>query len=97
MSAWHLSQAASLDIDRAWIYIHERNPKAADEVVAELYKTLDTLADNPRMGRVRAELTRAPRSFPLTGRPYVIFYHPIDNGIRIIRVILASQDLDRAY
>ena len=97
MPAWLLSPAASSDIDRAWIYIHERDPRAADEIVGELYRTFDILAGNPHMGRSRPELFGAPRDFPLTGRPYVIFYKPVEDGIRIIRVIHASQDLDQAY
>ena len=97
MASWFLSRAASTDIDGAWGYIQERNPKAADRVVAEFYRTFETLAENPNMGRLRTELEGTPRSFPLSGRPYVVFYRPVSGGVRIIRIIHASQDLEQTY
>ena len=42
-----LTPAANLDIDHAWEYLWERNPKAADDVVRKLYETFHTLAENP--------------------------------------------------
>ena len=47
MPRYVLTPAANLDIDHAWEYLWEQNPKAADDVVRKLYETFHTLAENP--------------------------------------------------
>ena len=92
-----LTPAAHSDVDHAWEYLWERNPKAADDMVVELYGTFDTLAENPLIGRVRKELHGEPRSFPLSRYPFIIFYRPTDDGIRVLRVLHGAQDIEREY
>ncbi len=97
MPRYVLTPAANADIDHAWEYLWERNPKAADDVVTKLYETFHTLAENPLIGRERKELDGTPRSFPLSRYPFVIFYRPTGNGIRVLRVLHSAQDIEQAY
>jgi len=97
MPRYVLSSAADADVDHAWEYLWERNPEAADNVVMKLYETFGTLAENPLIGRERKELDKTPRSFPLSRYPFVIFYHPTGDGIRVLRVLHSAQDIGRAY
>jgi toxin ParE1/3/4 len=52
---------------------------------------LRLLAEQPNIGRVRDELAKDMRSFPL-GR-YVIFYVVLPNGIEVVRVLHGARDL----
>jgi len=97
MAGFRVSPAAWADMAALHTYIHQHNPKAAEDVQRELFQTFKTLAEQPEMGRLRTELHGEPRSFPLVGRRYVIFYRPEKGGIKVLRVIHASQDLDSAY
>ena len=56
------------------------------------------LAENPDLGRVRDEITglRMVRPYPLRSFPinkYVVFYEPMEDGVRILRVLHASRDI----
>jgi toxin ParE1/3/4 len=97
MPRYLLTPAADGDIDGIWRYVWEHAPNAADELVAKAYRAFDLLTDNPGMGKVRTELRGEPRSFPMTGSPYVVFYRPSSDGVLILRVIHASRDLDTIY
>ena len=50
------------------------------------------LAENPFIGIARADLSASLRFFPVGH--YVIFYHPIADGIEIVRVLHAGRDID---
>jgi toxin ParE1/3/4 len=49
------------------------------------------LVDNPQAGRDRPELAPNLRSFPVGN--YLIFYCPTHNGIEVVRVLNARQDI----
>jgi len=56
------------------------------------------LVENPDLGRVRDEITglRTTSTHPLRSFPvnkYVVFYEPMENGVRILRVLHASRDI----
>jgi len=44
------------------------------------------------MGRSRSELGTGLRSFPVGS--YIIFYHPLDNGIEVVRVVRGNRALE---
>jgi toxin ParE1/3/4 len=83
-----LAEEDLLDI---WAHIAEDNPDAADRLLDQLALTAETLAENPRAGRLRDELAPALRSLPVGN--YVIFYEPIKDGIVIVRVLHGARDL----
>jgi len=79
------------DMDEIWAYITEDNVVAADGLIDEFYQTTRTLADNPRLGRSREELSGDLRSLPVGN--YVIFYRPHADGVIVIRVLHGARDL----
>jgi toxin ParE1/3/4 len=71
---------------------------AAREFVWMLKDKFMLLAENPALGRGRGEIpgirTASPhprRSFPVN--KYVVFYEPMEDRVRILRVLHASRDI----
>lgn len=95
MDSYSLSKEARQDIDDILIYI------AADQVDAAVLSNdrLDELfwmlADNPRAGRERPELSEGLRCFPLGS--YLIFYRLWAGRVTIARVLHSARDLDEIF
>lgn len=51
------------------------------------------LAERPLIGRERSEISPGLRTFPVA--PYVIFYRPLADGPRVMRVVRGHHDTDR--
>lgn len=86
-----LSQFAENDLEEIWSYINEDNSQAAGTLIKELLQKFRLLAENPNLGKSRAELFINLRSFPF--KKYIIFYAPTENGIEIFRVIHSSRNI----
>ncbi len=84
-----------IEADKAWDYLAEYSVTRANAFIIEVSETLDQLAAYPRMGRSREEIMQGMRSFPV-GR-YLIFYQPIENGIKVLRLKHAAQDIDTFF
>ena len=91
------SPAAQDDLFHIWTYIAEDSVGHADDFVHTIDEKYHLLADNPEMGRRRAELMEGLRSFPIGD--YVIFYRPLPEGegVEIIRVLHGAQDLESQF
>jgi toxin ParE1/3/4 len=85
------SPQAHLDLVQLWLYVGERDPRAADRLLDRIEAKCRLLAGMPGMGRARPELRPDLRSFPVG--PFMIFYRPIDGGIEIVRVTRGARDL----
>ncbi len=77
------------------VYLRRRDERAADRFEADFEGKCRILAQFPMMGRARPELTPSLRSFAIN--PYVIFYEPLDDGVRIVRVIHGSRDISSMF
>jgi toxin ParE1/3/4 len=86
---------ARSDLIELWSYIAEDSETRADAFIDRIDKTFDTLAANPRMGRVREELADGLRSFPV-GK-YVVFYRISSTGVDIVRVLHSARDIDTGF
>jgi plasmid stabilization system protein ParE len=86
------SQRAQTDLLEAWLFIAENNLNAADKVVESIEQEANTLATQPKMGRVRPELANNMRSWP-TSTAYILFYVAGENGITVIRVLHHARDI----
>ncbi|MEQ8971758.1 MAG: type II toxin-antitoxin system RelE/ParE family toxin [Coleofasciculus sp. C1-SOL-03] len=76
---------AQTDLDAIWDYLEEHSSQEqAADFLRKLYAKLETLAQNPYIGRIRDELLPELRSFPF--RNYLIFYFPLTNGIEVVRL-----------
>jgi plasmid stabilization system protein ParE len=71
MGIVRLSHLADNDLDGIRDYIHQHNPRAANEVLEQIFETLELVANNPEMGERREDLGQNLRAFVV--RPYVIF------------------------
>lgn len=56
---------------------------------------MQTLAQFPLMGKECAEIIEGLRSIPVNN--YIIFYRPIDNGIKVIRVLHGARDIESLF
>lgn len=86
---------AKSDLIEIWDYIAEDSETRADAFVAKIHEKFLVLADQPGIGRLRNELGKDIRSFPV-GR-YVIFYRPLAEGIEVVRVLHGSRDVDALF
>jgi toxin ParE1/3/4 len=91
MPRFIVSDEAREDMAEIWSYIAADSEDAANRLVATFHDRFEALADNPMMGRSRSELLPNLRSFPAGS--YLIFYHPIEDGVEILHVIHGARDI----
>lgn len=90
-----LTHQAETDLDEIWLYIALENPIAADDMIDAVVDHARTIAAQPMAGRARPELAAELRSFPEGN--YVIFYQPIPDGVRIVRVLHGARDTSAVF
>ncbi len=94
MSSYIVSPRADEDIFEVWRYLYERaGVEIANRVESELYNAFELLAQNPRIGHQRSDLTSHPVLF-LTVYSYMIVYRP-NTPLEIARVLHGKRDLRR--
>ena len=76
MSGYAFHPEAVADLDEIWEYIAENNIDAADRVLADIFSTLDILAQSPQIGHRRPDLTSRPLRFHVARHEYLIAYAP---------------------
>lgn len=86
---------AKRDLVTIWHYIAQDHSAAANEMLDRIEAKFTVLAEQPLLGSPRSELRPGLRSAPVGN--YTIFYRPIPQGIRVVRVLHASQDIARAF
>jgi len=88
------SAAALRDAGEIWRYIARDDRDAAHRQMERIDEKLRFLADAPLSGSPRPELGPGIRSFALGN--YLIFYRPLPDGIRVVRLLNAARDVSRA-
>jgi len=90
--AWSLRPAAEADLTEIWHYSAATwGPQQADSYVDALFAAFDLLADFPQMARERSEFTPPVRIHP--SGTHLVIYQTTDQGIDIIRLLHAHQNL----
>jgi toxin ParE1/3/4 len=79
-------------VRQIWLYIAKENIAAADRMIDRFERNLLTLARYPLMGQ-SADGYRVGLRQSTVGK-YVMFYEPIDDGIRLVRVLHGARKLD---
>ena len=92
MNRYELAREALDDLDALWLYIAEDNINAADQVVTSILDACDLLADQPRIGHTRTDLTERPVLFWSSGK-YLIVYRPQPTPIRVIAIFHSARDV----
>jgi toxin ParE1/3/4 len=88
-----ITERAELDLDEIGDYIAQQaDEERAEAVLRTIAQKIQLHANTPFLGQSRNELLEGMRSF--TVYRYIVFYRPLEEGIRVIRVLHGSRDLE---
>ena len=92
MSRAEFDPDALADLDSIYDYIGRvsRSADRADEVVDRIHRACELHANQPGMGEQRPDLGPGIRTCAVS--PHVVIYHPLDDGIRVLRVFDGRRD-----
>ncbi len=86
MTRYGLSERATNDLYRVFLYGYEQFGEAQAEAYAErLHHIFQLLAENPRMGRAAAILGKDVRRHEHGA--HIVLYRPSPDGVSILRVV----------
>ncbi len=94
MKRFKLSPQAAGDIREAWAYIAADNLDAARRFRLQIREACGKIAQSPRIGHSRKDLTDKPVLFWPEGR-YLIIYNPARLPVEIVRVLHGARDLPK--
>jgi len=77
------------------LYIRRDNRRAARRLLHRIDRTLQLLAEFPKIGQSREEFGKSLRSLPVGS--YLLFYRPTRDGVQLVRVLHGSRDLPRLF
>jgi toxin ParE1/3/4 len=83
------------DLRQIWVYVAQHNLVAADRFIDEIERTLRLLAGNPQMGQAIEQFRAGLRQFTVGN--YVLFYEPIEGGVRLVRVLHGARKMDQLF
>ena len=92
MSAHVLSPAALQDLQDIWDFISIDNASAADKLEDEFFEAFERLAQRPRMGHSRTDLTERDVLFWLVGS-YLVVYRQDSTTLQIVAVLHGARDV----
>ncbi|MBD2090634.1 type II toxin-antitoxin system RelE/ParE family toxin [Microcoleus sp. FACHB-1515] len=95
MADYFLSAQALTDLTAINDYLFDRNPTAADAFLDEITQRFERLAQFPKMGRSRDELSFGLRSLPF--QVYLILYRESEGGVEIARIVSGYRDLEALF
>jgi toxin ParE1/3/4 len=95
MSQFRVTAQARADMGEIWLYIAQDNLEAANRVIDSITARFPMLADHPKLGRARDELSPDLRSHP--AGHHLIFYRPMPDGVEIVRVLSGYRDLEAEF
>jgi toxin ParE1/3/4 len=85
-----VSGPAASDVEAAFRFLNERNPRAARAVRSAIRNTIRSLRRMPNRGRV--SVLPDLREIVVTGAPYVVIYAVEARAVTVMRVRHTSQD-----
>jgi antitoxin ParD1/3/4/toxin ParE1/3/4 len=92
MSGYELSPESLQDLQDIWDFIASDSVTAADRLESELFEAFELLAQRPRMGHTRSDLTaRDVRFWPVGS--YLIVYRRISTKLQIVAVLHGARDI----
>ena len=91
MSRFELSKTALNDLREIWEYVSRDSFETADRLLDEFYRELDRLAESPKIGHKRPDLTaRNVLFWPI--RAYLIIYST-SRPLRVVRILHSKRDI----
>jgi plasmid stabilization system protein ParE len=97
MSGYALTPLAKGDIFEIWSYIADRSEEAANRVEQAIYEACGFVAEAPKRGHSRSDLTSRPlRFWTLTRYPnYTVVYRPETSPLQVIAVLHGKRQIRR--
>ncbi len=91
MKRFELARRAFQDLQEIWEYVSTDSLDAADRLLEEFYREFQRLAEMPRIGHKREDLTaRDVRFWALYS--YLIIYKDSE-PLRVVRIVHARRDV----
>lgn len=85
------TRLADEDILAIWLHIARADASAADRVLDKLDARFHLLLKHPGLGLVRSDVRPGLRQTVVDN--YLVFYHPDDRGILVVRVLHARRKI----
>lgn len=83
------------------LYLAEESYEASQRFLDACEASIQFLAENPQVGATRqfnsSDLSNIRIWRIKSFEKYLIFYHPIENGIRVVHVIHSARDYPRIF
>lgn len=92
---YSIADLADQDILDIGVYLSQFGISVTDRMIDRLHAQFSKLAAFPGMGKARDDIRSGLRSIAVDG--YVVFYLPVEDGVRIIRVLHGSRDIDGEF
>ena len=89
------SKLARADLRNAWLYIAQENVGAADRLLDRIDQAIRLIAENPLIGEPQDDLKRGLRRFVVGN--YLVFYEPIPDGIRVVRILHGARRWEEEF
>lgn len=86
-----LTRRADGDLSDIWNYVARDNIAAADKLTDDIHEMFQRLAASPGLGFPQFQYRDELRCKPVR-KHYLVFYEPIEHGIRVLRVLHAARD-----
>lgn len=92
------SKAAQADLEQIWLQSATHyGVDQAQRLVRRFDELFSLLDDFPGIGLTNPEIPPDIRYFPVRGYPFLIFYAPVREGIRIVRILPDRADIPERF
>jgi toxin ParE1/3/4 len=78
-----------------YVGVKDNRPEVAERLTRSLLAKCDLYAENPGLGMARPDLGESVRVFPF--KRWVVIYEPVDEAIRVLRIIDGSRDYPKMF
>jgi toxin ParE1/3/4 len=85
-----ITDPAKVDMERAFAFLSEDNPRAAEVMVERILKALESLQQLPNRGRPGR--WRGTREFIVPQTGYIAIYRVGGQRVTVIRIVHGHQD-----
>ena len=86
-----VSDRARADLKGIYLYVHEKNPRAAIQLIDDLLDRVMILAEAPYAGTAREDLRKGLRYLPIGS--YLAFYRIENETVQVLRYLHGARNL----